>query len=275
MPSVHISPSVTSLRVFAPSATFCFSQTYFVLLESWKRPGRFGGMMSYWMPSHAITAINDGTSTKLFRQQWGHRKGFSFRFECNDDSPRIRITVLGYYKAWHYRIIHLYISYIAYLFQTICLQWQLYPGLLFPGKTKVQTNAMLSPLSRVTCRIPKLSSSSTNPARFSISSTPHIRLFKTQATNPAPFLTSSCVPIQYFAPVLCTVSNPFCPPRLSLPPNHQGFHTSCRPCSKAVTRASPEDFSCSRDTDGDGMPWGVYIIACASVLARYVIRIAE
>src|SRR5436305_8843997 len=90
-----------------------------------------------------------------------------------------------------------------------------------------------------------------SPARFNISSTPHIRLFKTQATRPPPLLTSSCVPILYFAPVLCTVSKPFCPPKFSLPPSHQGVHNSTRPCKMAITPESPEDLSCSRDNDKD------------------------
>jgi hypothetical protein len=57
-------------------------------------------------------------------------------------------------------------------------------------------------------------------------------------------LTSSCVPIQYLAPVCRTDRNPFCPPKLSLPPSHQGFHNSCNPCSKALTPSIPDDVSC-------------------------------
>src|SRR5579859_1525319 len=100
------------------------------------------------------------------------------------------------------------------------------------------------------------SPSSISPARFNISSTPHIRLFKTQAKSPPPLWTSSCLPIQYFAPDLCTVSKPFYPPKFSLPPSHQGFHDSTRPCKMAITPESPEDLSCSSDNDGAGIPWG-------------------
>ena len=72
-------------------------------------------------------------------------------------------------------------------------------------------------------------------------------------------LSSSCALIQHLAIRFCAISTPPGSPALTLPPNHHGFSTRSKECSKAVKGRAAAETRCEEAygrMSEKGTPWG-------------------